>query len=275
LLVLTIHSIAQETASRFWRSCGYNGLPVCNEAERSKTRHSTNFVEPPMSHALASTRSWQRSRLLAACEFAVVAALFVADMRHHVFFSKTPYLFVLAWVSLRLRSLQWKDIGLARLRGWGPMLAVGVLAGVGMELLELFVTQPLLVRIIGKMPDLSDLGSLRGNSKMLLLWLVLAWTLAAFGEEAVYRGYLMNRVAGLGNNSRTAWIVSLLLVSAVFGFSHLDQGITGQIENAINGLLLGLLYLGCGRNLWVPIIAHGITDTVDVTLLFMGKYPGM
>jgi uncharacterized protein len=117
--------------------------------------------------------------------------------------------------------------------------------------------------------------ALRGNAKLLLLGLLFSWTLAAFGEETVYRGYLMNRVAGLGNNSRTAWLVSLMLVSALFGFSHFGQGITGQIENAIDGLLLGLLYLGCGRNLWVPIIAHGITDTVDITLLFMGKYPGL
>jgi uncharacterized protein len=223
-----------------------------------------------MSNPVVPTRSWRKSWLLPACEFAIVIALFVADLHHHIFFSKTPYLFVLAWVSVRVRGLRWNDIGLARLQGWGPLLAV-----VGMELLELFVTQPLLVRIIGRTPDLSDLGALRGNAKMFLLWLLLAWTLAAFGEEAVYRGYLMNRVAGLGNNSRRAWIVSLLLVSAVFGFSHLDQGVTGQIENAINGLLLGLLYLACGRNLWVPIIAHGITDTVDLTLIFMGRYPGM
>jgi uncharacterized protein len=228
-----------------------------------------------MNETTTPMSSRRKSALLAAGEFAIVAALFVADIRHHIFFSKIPYLFVLAWVSLRLRGLRWKDIGLARLRGWGPMLAVGVLAGVGMELLELFVTQPLLLRIIGKMPDLTPFLALRGNAKLLLLGLLFSWTLAAFGEEAVYRGYLMNRVAGLGNNSRAAWIASLLLVSALFGFSHLGQGITGQIENAIDGLLLGLLYLRCGRNLWVPIIAHGITDTVDMTLLFMGKYPGL
>jgi len=228
-----------------------------------------------MSDTPPGARSWRDSKLLAACEFAVVAAVFMADVRHHIFFSKTPYLFLLAWTSLRLRGLHWKDIGLARLRGWGPMLATGILAGIGIELLELFVEQPLLVRVIGKMPDLSIYQPMHGNIKLLLLGLLLSWTLAAFGEETVYRGYLMNRVAGLGNNSRTAWIVSLLLVSAVFGFSHFDQGITGQIENAIDGLLLGLLYLACGRNLWVPIIAHGITDTVDITLLFPGKYPGM
>jgi len=223
----------------------------------------------------APVSSWRGSRLLAACEFAIVAALFVADVHHHIFISKTLYLFVLAWVSLRLRGLRWRDVGLAGVRRWGPVLAAGVLAGVGIELLELFITQPLLVRIIGKMPDLSALHGLRGNAEYLLLGLLLSWTLAAFGEETVYRGYLMNRVAGRGNNSRAAWIASLVLVNLLFGYSHLGQGITGQIENAIDGLLLGLLYLGCGRNLWAPIIAHGITDTVDILLLFMGKYPGV
>jgi len=41
------------------------------------------------------------------------------------------------------------------------------------------------------------------------------------------------------------------------------------------GLLLGVLYLACGRNLAVPIIAHGITDTIDVVLIFSGRYPGL
>jgi hypothetical protein len=37
-------------------------------------------------------------------EFAIVAGLFVADVYHHIFFSKTPYLFLLGWISLRLRG---------------------------------------------------------------------------------------------------------------------------------------------------------------------------
>jgi hypothetical protein len=35
------------------------------------------------------------------------------------------------------------------------------------------------------MPDLSDLGEMRGNGKLLLLFLAFTWTLAAFGEEMV------------------------------------------------------------------------------------------
>jgi membrane protease YdiL (CAAX protease family) len=41
------------------------------------------------------------------------------------------------------------------------------------------------------------------------------------------------------------------------------------------GLLLGLIYLRTGRNLAVPIIAHGVSDTIDFVLIFFGKYPGL
>jgi membrane protease YdiL (CAAX protease family) len=48
-----------------------------------------------------------------------------------------------------------------------------------------------------------------------------------------------------------------------------------MIENVWNGLLLGALYLACGRNLAVPVIAHAMTDTLDFVLIYLGKYPGM
>ena len=212
---------------------------------------------------------------LVAVEFAIVVALFVADFKHHVYFSKTPFLFLLGWISLRWRGLGWRDVGLARPANWRRTIAIGVVCGVGMELLELFVTQPLLVKLTGKMPDFSDLGELRGNWKLTLLFIALSWTLAAFGEEMVYRGYLMNRVAGLFRKPKVAWTISLVVVSFVFGLGHLDQGVTGQVENMIDGLLLGVIFLATGCNMWAAIIAHGVTDTVDILLMYLGKYPGV
>jgi membrane protease YdiL (CAAX protease family) len=227
------------------------------------------MVEMPLPRQGRRDSAW-----LVAVEFLIVVALFVADWTHHVYFSKTPFLFLLGWISLRWRGLGWRDVGLARPANWRRTIVIGVLCGIGMELLELFVTQPLLVKITGKMPDLSDLGDVRGDWKLLLLFVALSWTLAAFGEEMVSRGYLMNRVAGLFRDPKLAWTVSLITVSFVFGLSHIDQGMTGQIENMINGLLLGLIFLATGCNLWAPIIAHGVTDTTDVLLLYLGKYPG-
>jgi membrane protease YdiL (CAAX protease family) len=77
------------------------------------------------------------------------------------------------------------------------------------------------------------------------------------------------------NRGRGAWIVSLIVVHVAFGLAHAYQGITGILDEGLSGLLLGIIYLRTGRNLAVPIIAHGIEDTVDFLLIFFGKYPGM
>lgn len=208
-------------------------------------------------------------------ELAIVAGIFIADVYHHIFVSKTPYLLVLAWISIRMRGLRWRDVGFTRPKNLARAIGFGIAAGVAMELMELFITQPIFAHVLGKMPDLSDFAAVRGNWKIAGLVLLGTWTLAAFGEELVYRGYLMNRVADLFRNTRTAWVVSLIVVNVAFGCGHLDQGATGMIENVWDGALLGVLYLVTGRNLTVPIVAHGVTDTIDFALIFLGWYPGM
>jgi hypothetical protein len=74
-----------------------------------------------------------------------------------------------------------------------------------------------------KQPDLEDFRPLIGNLKLTLVFLALTWTLAAFGEEMVYRGYLMNRVADLFNRTRRTWIISLIVVHVAFGLAHAYQ----------------------------------------------------
>jgi membrane protease YdiL (CAAX protease family) len=142
-------------------------------------------------------RSWVQSPVLAVCEFALIALIFWGDIHNHIFLSKTLYLFPLAWISLRVRGLRWKDIGLVRYLNWNKTLLVGVACGVSMELFELYVSQPLLMRWTGKPPDLELFRALHGNIKWTLIAIAGSWTLAAFGEEMVYRGYLLNRIAEL------------------------------------------------------------------------------
>jgi membrane protease YdiL (CAAX protease family) len=217
----------------------------------------------------------RQSTWLALAEFTVVALVFLADEKHLIPVSKTPFLFLLGWASLRLRGLRWRDVGLSLPRSWPRTLTLGIALGVLIEAFELFVSQPLLVRLTGRQPDLSDFQDLPGNLKLAGLGLLLIWTLAAFGEEMVWRGYLMNRVADLGKHTRGAWFVSLIAVNTAFGYAHSYQGITGILDEGLMGVFLGLMYLGTGCNLWVPIVAHGVQDTVDLLLIFFGRYPGM
>jgi membrane protease YdiL (CAAX protease family) len=220
-------------------------------------------------------RDWRASRWLVFVEFAVAVAIYIARQHHILKVSATPYLLLLACISLRLRRVTWRQIGFTRYHTWATTLLLGIAYGVGLELFDLFGKQPLLTRLLGKPPDLSSFTAVRGNLKFALVAIALIWILAAFGEELVYRGYLMNRVADLGRGTRTAWIVSLFLISALFGFSHYQQGLTGIIEEGSDGLILGLMYLAYRRNLAIPIVAHGVCDTIDIALLFLGKYPGL
>jgi len=239
--------------------------------------HLSAHALPDLSHSAPenSPIDWRQSKWLAVAELIVVALVFYADFKHHIIFSKTPYLLLFGWLSLRVRKLRWRDVGLKRFRNWKTTIALGIAAGILLESFELFVSQPILVKYLHKQPDLEVFRQLNGNLKITLLFVALAWTLAAFGEEMVYRGYLMNRVADLFNRTRPAWIISLIVVHLGFGLAHAYQGWTGIIDEGLMGLLLGIIYLRTDRNLSVPIIAHGVGDSIDFILIFLGKYPGM
>jgi membrane protease YdiL (CAAX protease family) len=44
-------------------------------------------------------------------------------------------------------------------------------------------------------------------------------------------------------------------------------------ETAVSGLIFAILYMASGRNLWLPIITHGMVDTIGFLLIFAGLYP--
>jgi len=148
-------------------------------------------------------------------------------------------------------------------------------AGAAMEALELFVTQPVLVMFTGKYPDPSHFLALVGNVKLLFILIVFSWLVAGLGEELVWRGYFLNRIADLLGCSRAGWVATIVAANTVFGLAHSYQDVTGILENIIAGILLSILYLATGRRLIVPIVAHALTDTIDFLVIFSGHYPGM
>src|SRR5688572_3015137 len=156
---------------------------------------------------------WRESQWAAAAEVAIIVALVAGDYYGVVPVTSTPFFLVLGWLSLRLRGLGWRDVGFVRAPHWPRALAVGTIAGIAMELFSTFVAVPFLSRLTGAPPDLDEFRSTVGNVRLLLFWLVLNWTLAAFGEELSFRGYIMNRLADLGRGTRSAWLLSLFVAS--------------------------------------------------------------
>ncbi|NIM71077.1 MAG: CPBP family intramembrane metalloprotease [Xanthomonadales bacterium] len=60
----------------------------------------------------------------------------------------------------------------------------------------------------------------------------------------------------------------LLLPALAFGLAHSYQGVAGMISTGLVGLILGALFIGAGGNLWLPILVHGVANSIGITLIF-------
>ena len=224
-----------------------------------------------MDASLQNIKLSPRQRAWAMAELLLAAALVVgANIFDLVPVSETPWLVAIGWLSLRLRKSSWKALGFRRPSRWITTVGVALVAGVVLQLLSEFVIE----RLTGR-PDLSDFHSLVGNLPASLGMLALVWTLAAFGEEMAYRGYVLERAAALGHHSSSAYVAAMIVVSVLFGLGHWYQGMPGVIGSAVSGLFFGALYLIGGRNLWLPILAHGFSDTIGLALVYLGLVPGL
>jgi len=222
----------------------------------------------------APGRSEKRFLWLLPFEIGACVAIFYADSRGWVPLSKTPFLLLVGWISLWVRGIGWRSIGLRFGEGWKRLAMLGVLAGIGFWLFEYFVENPLLHALTGRYPDLSDFADLTGNLTLLLIILAANIVLAGFGEEMFWRGYALSRL-GEAMDTRMRWVIALLVSNAAFGLAHLYQGESGTTQAAVQGVLLGILYLRTGRSLVAPIVAHTVANTCDFALIYLGHHVGV
>ena len=98
--------------------------------------------------------------------------------------------------------------------------------------------------------DQSRFNPLEGNLAMFLLFVVLAWTTIAFGEEMFYRAFLITQLGDVFQKSKLGTVLALLGSSVIFGLVHWVEGPLGVINTFFMGLIFGAIYLRTGRNLW-------------------------
>jgi len=183
---------------------------------------------------------------------------------------------ILTSVFLRQSGETWRDLGLRWATDWK-----GLAKGAGMVALTfaLCVAASGLVQwaytAITGMPverTLPDVSTLT----LYLIMIALVWTTNAFGEEMVFRGFLMSRFSALLGGTRFAWILAAFAQAVIFGLGHAYQGFVGVLITGCVGLVFGLAYLMARRNLWPMILAHGLINTVGMTVLHLqatGAFP--
>ncbi len=217
----------------------------------------------------------RKSRLISALELLVGSAVVIGHNIFRVIPNEVLILFVVGWISLRLREGGWRAVGLTRPKNWSRIVLVALAIAILNQALSEYVTVPLVKHFTGQSPDLSEFKPLIGNMKLALTALVIVWTFAAFGEEMVYRGYLLRRGADLGGRSSLAYWIGLAYISVLFGFGHYYQGPAGVIDTAMSSAIFGSAYLLCGRNLWVAILGHGLSNTLAIGLVYFDLVPSL
>jgi len=212
-----------------------------------------------------------RARSFSFLELALGVFIVLAHNIFHILPNEVPILFVLGWVSLRWRNGGWKYAGLSRPQSWWKTVALTVVAAAILLIGSELVVQPLAHHIWPQPEHVSNvIESGASGWRQALIALLIVWTFASFGEELSYRGYLLTRAADVLGRSNLAYWAAMILVSLLFGFGHYYKGPSGVLDSSYSGLVLGAAYLLSGRNLWAPILAHGIADTAAVFVVFMG-----
>lgn len=168
---------------------------------------------------------------------------------------------------LRRDRITWRDVGFPRAMPFGRFLKVALGCTALAFAVTGFVVAPLLRTLGLPPPDTSILVELieRDTLNYLLFLIPVAWGSAAFGEELLLRGFVLHRLTSL-LGSRWGVVLQALL----FALGHAYQGPSGVLTLFVVGLVFGFGYLRAGRNLWPVITAHGLIDTVSITLLYLG-----
>lgn len=184
-------------------------------------------------------------------------------------FLPTIVILALAAISLVIRRQGLSSLGFKRSENWPRMALTVLLAVIALNLLELGLVMPVLNRLTGSTQDLSQFADLKGNLPSLLLYLALTWSLAAFGEEMVYRGYLQRRVMDVFGAQTLGTLLANGLTSILFGLAHTEQGLIGVALTTLDALVFSLLKRHFDGNLWASILAHGFSNSIGLIAFFV------
>jgi len=169
-----------------------------------------------------------------------------------------------------------KRIGLGRPASWPRELLLGLAVSLVVFLIARSLLAPLTDLIVAGLklePGVKVSEELKGNLGLYIEYMVLSVTTAGFFEEFIFRGYLLNRIADWIPGRAGRWILSVLLVSIVFGIHHITHGMSAVIFAFLMSLLFGGAYLALGQRLWPIMMAHAFYDVVTITLAFVGWLP--
>lgn len=203
-------------------------------------------------------------KLLSAIEFIGSSILIIADV-----FIPTICVLGVAAVSFLTRKERFSSLGFKKVEK--PLKMILEIFGFMLlwSLFHLSFTMPILNHLTGTTQDMGMFVDLKGNISKTLLLIGATWTLAAFGEEIVYRGYLQKRLTDILGNTKVSLVLIIGLTSLLFGLAHSEQGFIGIVLTFMDAIVYSLLRIRYSNNLWASVLAHGFSNTIGIVTFFL------
>jgi membrane protease YdiL (CAAX protease family) len=204
--------------------------------------------------------------IITIAEVLIAVAVIVLDL-----FIPTIVILGLIVISLVIRHEGIASLGFTRARSFAQMAGFVFTSVCIWQLFQIGFTMPVLNHLTGTTQNLNDFSNIKGNLEQFLIFLILSWTLAGFGEEIVYRGYLQKKLSELFGIDRFGLVIMIGVSSLLFGISHTEQGVIGVIVTFLDAIFFSWLKMRFDNNLWAAILAHGFSNSIGlITFYFVG-----
>jgi len=175
----------------------------------------------------------------------------------------------IALITLWAKRWDWSYFGLSN-PNWIKSIISGMLYSIGIFVLVDIIIQPIFEHLFGEI-NLQAFDGIKGNFISYLIFILFMWIVAGFGEEFLFRGYIVKRLAIIFGDTNKSWIISVTITAIIFGLAHIYQGTSGVIITGIIGFIMGMIFFRHRQNLSIAMFTHGFYDMIGITLLYFGE----
>ena len=175
-------------------------------------------------------------------------------------------LFVIGLYTLAGLILGWVTPGQLGLGPAGWLRTLGfALAGLAVMLAYSPLADRLAARWFKKPPSLEAFAPIQQSRFKLAVGIAAAWLLGGLLEELIARGIVLGSLRVF----LAAWLITpvaaglaVCIAALGAGLMHLYQGQRAMLIITQLSVLLGILFVVSGYNLWAVMLCHGLYDTI-------------
>lgn len=212
-----------------------------------------------------------RQTLIPLATLAIICFMYFGPITRSAFENVIISILIIAANYLEYKGKAFSALGFYREKfTLKNLLILAPLAAFGLFVFYVFALVPGIEMLTGVPIDYSSMSQLNGDLPTTIIWLLIVWATAAFGEEIIFRGYFMRQFVKFFGESKISLVINILIFSSFFGYMHMQQGITGQIVAASTGALFSIIFYMRKYDLWFMIMLHGFFNTLGILSFYFG-----